>query len=64
MGAFDGYNTTDPVINAQTRGPTVVAIALAFSIASLTVVILRMYTRMCIVKCAGSDDVTIILAEV
>jgi hypothetical protein len=61
---FNGINTTDPVINAQTRAPILVAIAISFGLASLTLVSLRIYTRWRLVKDVGADDVTIVIAEV
>jgi hypothetical protein len=64
MPDFGGLVTTDPVINAETRSPVVIAIAVSFSAVSLLVVILRLYTRICLLNFAGSDDVTIVIAEV
>jgi len=62
--ASNGTTATDPAVDAQSQVGTVYAVTIAFSIVSLTAVCLRLYTRACIVKLVGADDVTIVVAEV
>jgi len=64
MADFGGLVTTDAAINAETRAPIVIAVAASFSFVTVTVVILRIYTRVCMIKFAGADDVAIVIAEV
>jgi len=54
----------DPVINAQTNSPIIWTICGVFSFVSVLVVGLRLYTRHFILHRLGSEDVTIVLAEV
>jgi len=53
----------DPILDAQSQVGTVYAVAISFSLISLTAVCLRLYTRVFVVKRSGSDDVMIFVAE-
>lgn len=64
MSNYGNTTTTDPVINAQTQEPSILAICISFSIISFVAVALRLYTRIRIVRRPGPDDVTIVFAEV
>jgi len=66
MPDYSGFNTTDPVINAETRSPIVYTVCITFGLISLAAVILRLYTRIVLLRCKrlGADDVAIIIAEV
>jgi hypothetical protein len=61
---FEGLVTTDPVINAETRFPTVITISATFASLSFAAVLLRLYTRVFLIHQPGIDDATIALAEV
>jgi len=61
---FAGQITNDPVINAESKVGTVIAICVSFSVASAFFVALRLYTRMGLLRYAGNDDITIVVAEV
>ncbi|CAK7199777.1 hypothetical protein SEUCBS139899_002460 [Sporothrix eucalyptigena] len=54
----------DPALDAQTRVPILIGTAIAFSIATSLVVILRMYTRQAIVRSLGIDDYTMLIAAI
>ncbi|KAK5656011.1 hypothetical protein OQA88_5149 [Cercophora sp. LCS_1] len=58
-----GFVTDDPVINAESQSGTIWAICIAFSIGSIVFLGLRLYTRFTLLRCAGPDDYTIIIAE-
>jgi len=62
--ASNGTTPTDPAVDAESQVGTVYAVAVAFSLVSLTAVCLRLYTRIRVIKLVGSDDVTIAVAEV
>lgn len=64
MADYGGAVTTDPVINAESQYGTVIAIAVSFSVASMTALSLRLFTRLVLLRHAGADDITIFLAEV
>ncbi|GKT44836.1 uncharacterized protein ColSpa_05017 [Colletotrichum spaethianum] len=51
-----------PVIRTESNGPLVSGIAIGFVIASAAVLSLRLYTRVLLLKTAGSDDWTISMA--
>lgn len=59
-----GQITDDPVINAESKVGTVIAICVSFSVASAFFVALRLYTRVGLLHHAGGDDVTIVVAEI
>lgn len=61
---FAGQITNDPVINAESKVGTVIAICVSFSVASAFFVALRLYTRVGLLRYAGNDDITIVVAEV
>lgn len=54
----------DPALDAETRVPILVGTAIAFTVASSLVVLLRIYTRYCIVRSPGIDDYTMVIANV
>jgi hypothetical protein len=64
MADFGALNTTDPVVNAESQAPTVIAICITFALLSAVAIALRLYTRISILGQAGADDVTIVVAEV
>ena len=55
---------TDTVIRTATRGPMVSGIAIGFTVASAFILLLRFYTRLVLLRNAGKDDWTILLASV
>ncbi|KIH93894.1 hypothetical protein SPBR_06033 [Sporothrix brasiliensis 5110] len=61
MSHIPGEN---PALDAETRVPILIGTAVAFSIASSLVVMLRMYTRHAIVRAPGLDDYTMVVAAV
>ncbi|OAA65340.1 hypothetical protein SPI_02127 [Niveomyces insectorum RCEF 264] len=54
----------NPALDAQTRVPILVGTALAFTIVSSLVVLLRLYTRYAVVHSAGIDDYTMLVAAI
>lgn len=54
----------DPVLDAETRVPILIGTAVAFSVATSLVVLLRMYTRHAIVHAPGVDDYTMLAAAI
>ncbi|KAH7114831.1 hypothetical protein EDB81DRAFT_669434 [Dactylonectria macrodidyma] len=51
---------TDPVIRTESQGSLVVGIAVGFIVASGAIILLRLYTRLVLLKMAGPDDWTIL----
>jgi hypothetical protein len=51
-------------LEKQTQAPTLVAIALGFISATAVVISLRMYTRIFMLRMAGPDDWSILVAMV
>ncbi|KAL0941958.1 uncharacterized protein CTRU02_204721 [Colletotrichum truncatum] len=54
--------TPAPVIRTESNGHFVSGIAIGFVVASAIVMLLRLYTRLVLLKIAGNDDWTILLA--
>lgn len=54
----------NPTLDAETRVPILIGVSVAFMILSVTVVLLRLFTRYAVVKALGSDDYTILIAVV
>ena len=57
----------NPQLDAETMQPTLIGISVAFVALSTIVVLLRLYTRCCIIgspRAVGADDVTIGIAQV
>lgn len=54
----------DPVLDAETQVPILVALSVVFVAISTIVVFLRLYTRYVIVASPGPDDITIAIAQV
>jgi hypothetical protein len=51
-------------LEKQTQAPTLVAIALGFISATTVVIVLRMYTRLFMLRMAGPDDWSVLVAMV
>jgi hypothetical protein len=51
-------------LEAQTQAPTLVGIALGFISATTVIILLRMYTRIFMLRMAGPDDWSILVAMV
>jgi len=64
MSAYGDLVTTDPVINAESRQSTLIAVLIAFPIVSVVAISLRLYTRVYMLRYAGPDDISICVAEV
>ena len=64
MSSPVGQVTDDPIINAESQVGTVIAICVSFSVASVVFLALRLHTRLRILHHAGSDDISIVVAEV
>lgn len=56
--------TDNPAYYTENQGPIIFGVTVAFSVLSSIVVGLRLYTRYGLIKFAGSDDVTIVVAHV
>ncbi len=54
----------NPAIDAETRVPILIGTAIAITVASTLVVMLRLYTRHVIVHAPGIDDYTMVIATV
>ncbi len=54
----------DPALDAETRVPILMGVSIAFLVFSSIVVLLRIFTRFTIVRLPGSDDYTIVFAQV
>lgn len=55
---------SDRDLESETQAPTLVGIALGFIIATTVVLALRMYTRLFMLRMAGPDDWSILVAMV
>ena len=64
MADSGGPVTDNPIINAESQSGTVIAICVAFSAASAILLGMRLYTRVRLLRQAGADDITIVIAEV
>lgn len=56
--------SSEAELEKQTQAPTLVAIALGFISATTVVILLRMYTRLFMLRMAGPDDWSILVAMV
>jgi len=54
----------DPAISAESLVGTTIAISVSFAVVSVMVFGLRLYTRCALLKNAGSDDWTMLAAQV
>lgn len=59
-----GVDITDPVVNAETRAPMLIAVLCVGAFLTLLFVSLRIYTRAFILRQLGADDATIVIAVV
>lgn len=53
-----------PDLDAQTQVSIIIGVCAAFMVLSTLVVSLRIYTRYGLIKAAGEDDITIVVAQV
>lgn len=54
----------NPALDAQTKFPSVLAVLTVGSVLSSTVVTLRLFTRLAIIRTLGLDDFMIAVAQV
>jgi len=64
MASLGGPATNDAIVNAESQFGAVIAICVSFSVVSVVFLGLRLYTRLHLLHYAGTDDFTIVIAEV